>query len=104
MHPHLRSMYTLSPSLHERPSPGNFLWRACGATAADANTLQASIKAHFTFLLTTLCMFPNATQWHKLIGQSLVHAKSEYPHHNDTLVTQIVIDKGSAYTSSQLLH
>ena len=71
---------------------------------ADANTLQASIKAHFTFLLTTSCMFPNATQWHELISQSLVHAKSEYPHHNDTLVTQIVIDKGSAYTSSQLLH
>ena len=72
---------------------------------ADANTLQASIKAHFAFLLTTLCMFPNGTQWHELIGQSLVHAKSEYPHHNDMLVTHTIIDKGSvAYTSSRSLH
>src|SRR5258705_13986533 len=72
---------------------------------ADANTLQASIKAHFTFLLTTLCMFPNGTQWPDLISQSCIHGESKYPHHNNRLVTQTVIDKGSvAYTSSHLLH
>jgi len=60
---------------------------------ADANTLQSSMKAHFTFLLTTSYMFPNATQRLELIGQSCVHAQSEYPHHNNRLVTQDVIDK-----------
>src|SRR5258708_12924640 len=70
---------------------------------ADANTLQASIKAHFTFLLTTSCMFPNGTQWLELTGQSCIHAQSKYPHHNDRLVTQDVIDKGSvAYTTKSL--
>ncbi len=69
----------------------------------DANTLQASIKAHFTFLLTTSCMFPNGTQCLELIGQSCIHAQSEYPHHNSRLVTQDVIDKGSVAYTTKLL-
>ncbi len=71
---------------------------------ADANTLQASIKAHFTFLLTTSSMFPNETERHELIRQSCMHAQSEYPHHNHRSVVQTVIDKGSVAYTSRLLH
>src|SRR5260221_12663617 len=67
---------------------------------ADANTLQSSMKAHFAFLLTMLYMFPNATQQLELISQSCIHTQSEDRHHNNRLVTQDVIDKGSvAYTT-----
>src|SRR5260370_28634860 len=40
---------------------------------ADANTIQASIKSHFTFLIMTFCMFPNETEWHKLVCQACLH-------------------------------
>src|SRR5260370_29104333 len=69
---------------------------------ADANTIQASIKSHFTFLITTFCMFPNETEWHELVHQVCLHAQSEYPHHNHRLVAQTVIDKGSTVYTSHL--
>src|SRR5260370_10773896 len=69
---------------------------------ADANTIQASIKSHFTFLIMTFCMFPNETEQHELVRQACLHAQSEYPHHNHRLVAQTVIDKGSTVYTSRL--
>src|SRR6266478_2373211 len=69
---------------------------------ADANTIQASIKSHFTFLIMTSCMFLNETEWHKLVCQACLHTQSEYPHHNHRLVAQTVIDKGSTVYTSHL--
>src|SRR5260370_25349009 len=69
---------------------------------ANANTIQALIKSHLTFLLTTSCMFPNETEQHELIHQSCLHVQSKYPHHNHRLVAQTVINKGSIIYTSHL--
>src|SRR5258708_27523800 len=96
-------MLSVPPSMAPTSSGKPVVQQPTTVVRADANTLQASIKAHFTFLLTTSCMFPNGTQWLELTGQSCIHAQSKYPHHNDRLVTQDVIDKGSvAYTTKSL--
>ena len=98
--PHSQHTLSVPPSTAPTSSGEPVVQQPTTVERADANTLQLSMKAHFTFLLTTLYMFPNATQWLELIGQSCIHAQSKYPHHNNRLVTQDVIDKGSvAYTT-----